>query len=175
MKIRSLDNPSVHLSVVSDEQGDIYLTIQDTEKDSFGQTVRIGGPASGHQLPNRLHRLLYDLASEFKRFEKIRFESAAAQMEELEERQAPVEGPVTIVKDPNNGAYSYGKYFAFPLNPEDIPQAAILKVDDNPSWPFEGMDDAKIARSFWKYYDKPYGKGDTPDKALEDLRKKLKS
>lgn len=99
MKIRSLDNPSVHLSVISDDQGDIYLTIQDTEKDPFGQTVRIGGPASGHQLPNKLHRILYDLASEFKRFEKIRFESAAAQMEDLEERQAPVEGLEALPKD----------------------------------------------------------------------------
>lgn len=175
MKIRSLDNPSVHLSVLSDDQGDIYLTVQDTEKDPFGQTVRIGGPASGHQLPNRIHRLLYALASEFKRFEKIRFESAAAQMEDLEERQAPVEGPVTIVKDPNNGTYSHGKYLAFPLSPEDIPQAATLKINENPSWPFEGMDDATTVRSFWKYYDEPCGKGDTPDEALKDLEKKLKS
>lgn len=107
--------------------------------------------------------------------EAIRFESAAAQMEDLDERQAPVEGPVTIVKDPNSGTYSHGKYLAFPLDPENIPQAATLKINDNPSWPFEGMDDAKTVRAFWKYYDMPCGKGDTPDEALKKLRKMLKS
>ena len=174
MRIRSLDNPSAQLSVISDEQGDIYLTIQDTKKDPFGQTVRIGGPASGHQLPNRIHRLFYDLAREFKRFEKIRFEFAAAQMEDLDERQTPIEGPVTIVKDPNDGLYSHGKYIAFPLDPQDIPQTSVLKIDDNPDWPFEGMDDANIVRSFWWYHDAPCGKGNTPNEALEDLGKQLK-
>ena len=170
MKIRSLDKPSEQLKVFADEQGDIYINIFNTKGDPFGRTVRIGGPNSGHSLPSSLRKILYALVAEFEKYKDIPFESDAA----LEESKAYLEEPhcpVTICMNPNaRKYYPYAKFIAFPLEPQDIPDRAIIKViDDDPENVLYGMDQWSDLKSFWEYYDEPYGKGNTPDGAYEDL------
>ena len=69
--------------------------------------------------------------------------------------------PVTIIKDRYDGVYSQGKWTAWPIGIQHIP----LAQDD-------GDSECNI---FWDQYDKPVGKGDTPDKAFADLVEVLKS
>ena len=174
MKIRSLDKPSEQLKVFADEQGDIYINIFNTKGDPFGRTVRIGGPNSGHSLPSSLRKILYALVAEFNKYKDVPFESDAARAEDnAPKEQLPY--PVTICADPNCGRYMpYGKFIAFPLEAKDIPDRAIVKViDDDFENALLGMDQWTDLESFWKYYDEPYGKGNTPDEALQDLTRTM--
>lgn len=176
MKIRSLDKPSEQLKVFADEQGDIYINIFNTKGDPFGRTVRIGGPNSGHSLPSSLRKILYALVAEFNKYKDVPFESDAARAEaNAPKEQLPY--PVTICADPNGGAYyPYKKFIAFPLEPQKIPEQAIIKVDDNnPRNYLYAMDQTKELTSFWDYYDEPYGKGDTPNEAFENIKQKMKN
>lgn len=72
--------------------------------------------------------------------------------------------PVTIVADRYRGSYSRGKYLAFQLDPEHIPEAV-------------GAGDTE-EDMFWNFDNKngeiPVGRGDTPTAALEDLAAVLK-
>jgi len=65
----------------------------------------------------------------------------------------------TIILDRYDGVYSKGKYTAWPLGIFEIPWA-------------QDSGDADCS-NFWDSYDKPVGKGDTPNEALEDLEGKL--
>ena len=67
--------------------------------------------------------------------------------------------PITIIKDRYNGAYSHGQWTAWPLDIYQIPWAQDSSDSD--------------CANFWDGYDKPVGKGDTPNEALEDLEKQL--
>ena len=70
--------------------------------------------------------------------------------------------PVTIVKDRYSGCYSGGNWLAWNLDSENIPR----------SW---NADDCACA-AFWSseyFWAKPIGKGNTPEKALQDLEQKL--
>lgn len=101
MEIRSLDDPSNRLSFKIDEQGDIYVTIihnGDSFRDSRIETVRIGGPASGHQVPARIHALLRALAVEFGKYDNIQFETDAALAEDLTEERKHLEGEISAAE-----------------------------------------------------------------------------
>jgi len=63
--------------------------------------------------------------------------------------------PVVIVKDRYGGVYSDGKWVAF--NEPNVPENA------------QGSDTE--ASEFYHDYTKHYGKGDTPNEALKDLRR----
>lgn len=63
--------------------------------------------------------------------------------------------PCTIIRDRYNGVYSGGAFVAFPLPFDKVPP----EIDGG---------DVDCA-SFWVHYEKPYGVGDTPDKAYWDL------
>lgn len=67
--------------------------------------------------------------------------------------------PTTVIRDRYNGLYSEGKWLAFPLYHDDVPGEA------------NGCDLAQI--TFFELYTGPYGQGETPDKAFEDLREKV--
>jgi len=71
--------------------------------------------------------------------------------------------PVTIVKDRYGGGYSGGSFLAFNMEFGEIP------------W-IVGADDVS-EREGWLRLDKriKYGRGNTPNEALEDLGKRLKS
>lgn len=70
--------------------------------------------------------------------------------------------PLTLIKDRYNGAYSGGKWTAWNREPWFASDAVI--------------DDKKVA-FFWKLADEgefgPIGRGDTPDEAIEDLRRRM--
>jgi len=67
--------------------------------------------------------------------------------------------PVTICKDRYGGAYSQGLWLAWERGAEDIP-------DD----PFSG--DCEC-HAFWGKKDRLIGRGESPDKALQDLASRL--
>lgn len=68
--------------------------------------------------------------------------------------------PTTIIADRYSGTYSGGAWVAFPLYAEDIDPRA-------------SGDDISCAE-FWGEMDPhEYGVGDSPQEALEDLRKKM--
>ena len=67
--------------------------------------------------------------------------------------------PLTVVNDRYNGTYSGGKYTARKLYPWGIPEAVF--GDDNSCW------------SYFRSTHDIYGRGDTPDEAVTDLRKRL--
>lgn len=70
--------------------------------------------------------------------------------------------PVTIVSDRYGGTYSNGKWLAFQLDPADIPEEV------------GGSDPEEMI--FWDNHDSaqfPIGKGNTPNEALESLRRQL--
>lgn len=70
--------------------------------------------------------------------------------------------PVTIVRARYGGIYEPGQWIAFPLLPENLP-------------PEHDADDV-TCMTFWEDYKRnhqPVGGGDTPDAALEDLRRQL--
>lgn len=101
MEIRSLNDPSDRLSFKIDEQGDIYVTIihnGDGFRDTRIETVRIGGPASGHQVPARIHALIRALAVEFGKYDNIYFEADAARAEDLSEERKRLEGEIAAAE-----------------------------------------------------------------------------
>lgn len=67
--------------------------------------------------------------------------------------------PLVIIKDRYTGVYSGGKYTAWNIYLEDIPQA--IEADDVTCF------------TFWHSYDGAVGLGNTPNEAVEDLRQKL--
>ena len=71
--------------------------------------------------------------------------------------------PVTIIMDRYGGVYSEGKYVAFPMRWDSVP---------------EGCDaDDVTCSEFWGEVDKagaPAGVGDSPNEAMADLEKKAK-
>jgi len=67
--------------------------------------------------------------------------------------------PLVIVKDRYNGTYSGGVYTAWNKYPWEIPRAIFL--DDN------------TCADFWYCTREPVGFGETPEEAIEDLRKVL--
>lgn len=69
--------------------------------------------------------------------------------------------PTTIVCDRYSGAYSHGKWLAFPYDWWDVPSE--VEGGDTECW------------LFWQDYNGIVGKGDTPQSALEDLTSKMKS
>lgn len=71
------------------------------------------------------------------------------------------EYPLTIISDRYSGAYSQGKFLAFPMEYDDIPQGPCLS--DIPCGEFWSKEDTL-----------PYfiGKGDTIQEAIDDLKKK---
>lgn len=72
--------------------------------------------------------------------------------------------PVTIIYDRYGGVYSGGRWVAFNLYYDDIPGAV------------SGDDDSccEFWREFRLLHNDIAGRGDTPDEALEDLRRKRK-
>ena len=89
MRIRSLDNPKDQLSVMEDDQGDIYVSIWhegETYRDSGVYCVRIGqGNSGGPDIPRMLHQKLHEVAHEFDRFKDIQWESEAARIGDRED------------------------------------------------------------------------------------------
>ena len=69
--------------------------------------------------------------------------------------------PTTIINDRYGGSYSNGGWLAFPLEPHEVP------ID------VYGSDLACIM--FWDEYTEPYGLGETPQGAFDDLTQKLKA
>lgn len=68
--------------------------------------------------------------------------------------------PLTLIKDRYNGAYSGGKWTAWPLHAWDVP--------------YEPESTDGQAMHFWSVDDYvPIGRGDTPDEAIEDLRRRM--
>ncbi len=70
--------------------------------------------------------------------------------------------PVTIVSDRYDGTYSNGKWLAFQLDPENIPEEIGSSDPDEMIFWLEHTDE-KL----------PVGKGNSPNEALEDLKPKL--
>lgn len=69
--------------------------------------------------------------------------------------------PLVIIKDRYTGVYSNGKYTAWNMYFEDIPR----EIDE----------DDVTCHNFWHSYDGIVGLGETPNDAIQDLRKKLNS
>jgi len=67
--------------------------------------------------------------------------------------------PLTIVRDRYSGTYSGGKYTAWNLDVEDMPE--------------DISDDDMTCMDFWAVNKIPVGVGATPFEALEDLKKEL--
>ena len=63
--------------------------------------------------------------------------------------------PLTVVLDRYNGTYSKGKYTAWNMTPDMLPEE--IECSD-----IECMD-------FWDSYSGDVGKGDSPDKAMYNL------
>jgi len=70
--------------------------------------------------------------------------------------------PVTITPDRYGGTYSGGVWLAFPLNPSVVPDG-----------PFGGD---VFANAWWaELGDVPVGRGETPDRAYDDLSQRLEA
>lgn len=69
--------------------------------------------------------------------------------------------PCTIFQDRYGGTFSGGWWNALPIDLE--------KLADGP------QEDDVMAMMFWESIDFPYGKGDTPDAAYQDLVNKLQT
>lgn len=69
--------------------------------------------------------------------------------------------PVTITMSRYGGTYERGRWVAWPLDPDRLPQG----------WDDEDMP----CRQFWQSYTGPVGGGDTPQEALDDLIKQTGS
>lgn len=67
--------------------------------------------------------------------------------------------PLTITMDRYGGSYSRGEYLAWRLDAREVPEE-----------PF--MDDV-TCEQFWDTYQGPVGIGDTPELAVDDLKKSL--
>lgn len=67
--------------------------------------------------------------------------------------------PLTIIADRYTGCYSGGKFTAWPLYNDDIPE--------------EPCGDDYTAMKFWEKYKYPVGIGDTLQEAYEDLLPKV--
>lgn len=67
--------------------------------------------------------------------------------------------PLTIIADRYSGAYSGGKFIAFPIDYWNIP---------------DGPDSGDVeCEEFWQNYHEPVGKGKTVQEAYEDLLSKI--
>lgn len=75
------------------------------------------------------------------------------------DKELPDIYPLTVVKDRYNGTYSGGKYTAWKLYPWGIPEAVF--GDDNSCW------------NYFRSTHDIYGRGDTPDEAVIDLKRRL--
>lgn len=71
--------------------------------------------------------------------------------------------PVTIVMDRYTGTYSKGKWLAFQLDTDQVPDEIGSNDGDEENF-WRSHDDMKL----------PIGKGNTPNEALEDLKAKAK-
>ena len=60
--------------------------------------VRIGGPASGHEVPARLHHFLHEVAHEFGRFQAVCFESEAARIGDREDELRYLDAQIARIK-----------------------------------------------------------------------------
>lgn len=69
--------------------------------------------------------------------------------------------PLTIVSDRYGGAYSGGKWIAWPCDGDDVPVAPT--------------EDDVTCHNFWYDFEGYVGKGKTPNEALESLLEKLLS
>ena len=70
--------------------------------------------------------------------------------------------PLTIVRDRYTGAYSGGKFIAWPAEPYQI--AEDPQADDT------------TCMLFWIWVEEnkiPYGRGETPEEAVRDLQQRL--
>ena len=67
--------------------------------------------------------------------------------------------PVTIVRDPNAGAYSGGMFIAWNREAGDLPAGAFINGDEGAAW--------------WAENTEPVGVANTPEAALADLETKL--
>ncbi len=67
--------------------------------------------------------------------------------------------PVTVVRARYGGSYEPGQWLAFPLHPFELPG----------DWDASDVPCAE----FWGSYAEPVGAGDTPDRALTDLGRKV--
>lgn len=67
--------------------------------------------------------------------------------------------PVTVVSDRYDGAYSRGKWTAWPLDRDEVPDE--IDADDS------------IADDFWSSQPHPVGIGQNPSEAYDDLLKKM--
>ena len=63
--------------------------------------------------------------------------------------------PITVVHDRYDGIYSGGKWIAWNLEPYEIRE--------------ESQADDTVCMFFWHNCKEPYGRGDTPEEAIEDL------
>ena len=79
-------------------------------------------------------------------------------------RQRPDPDPVavTITRDRYGGSYSKGKWVAWPLDPEQVPDDA--DADDSTAYNFW----YRAWQEQWRI-----GLGNTPDEALADLRRRM--
>lgn len=68
--------------------------------------------------------------------------------------------PLTVVKDRYNGTYTGGKYLAWNKEPNEVPRV------------FQGECDADIV-SIADMLKNLYGKGNTPEEAIDDLAEKM--
>lgn len=78
----------------------------------------------------------------------------------ITDKEIPDIYPLTVVSDRYNGTYSGGKYTAWALYPEGIPEAVFS--DDNTCW------------NYFRTTRDIYGRGDTPNEAIIDLEKRSK-
>lgn len=76
MRIRDLNNEGGELSIISDNQGDSWVTIY-TPQNPAGVCVRVGGFGSGHFIPPKISMLLLRLADEFKKYADCKYENEA--------------------------------------------------------------------------------------------------
>lgn len=67
MRIRDLDGSRSEMNIISDEQGDVYVTITNLSKRQE-LSVRVGGAGSGHFIPPKVRNLLLQLADEFNHY-----------------------------------------------------------------------------------------------------------
>lgn len=84
----------------------------------------------------------------------------------MKEIKYPEVYPCTIVMDRYDGTYSGGKWLALDCDPEYIPEE-IGGSDPQESRFWRSDYNELYAKRF------PIGKGDTPNKAYEDLQKKV--
>ena len=79
MRIRDLNREGPELKIFADFQGDIYVSIYDSNlcRDTC---VRIGGCGSGHNIPPKIRKLLIELAREFEKYKNCTYEDEAFEL-----------------------------------------------------------------------------------------------